>query len=185
MSERGDASITSNADLIAKSRFYTDPNFPNRKQAREAAERQTTYDPSQRLESRTGLQTLLLQCLQEQKIDVLFSPTATIPPRKLTSPREPPVAGRSAIGWSLIGQQGFPAVTVPAGFTTAVWDRERDDQNGSRLIGPVAAALPVGIDFLARPFQESLLIRVAAAYEAATRHRRPPPEFGPVPAAPE
>jgi Asp-tRNA(Asn)/Glu-tRNA(Gln) amidotransferase A subunit family amidase len=181
LSERDDAGITSNVDLIEKARFYTDPNFPNRKQARQAAERQTTYDPSQRLEIRSSLQTLLLQCLQEQKVDVLFSPTSTVPPRRMTNPREPVVAGRSAIGWSVIGQQGFPAVTVPAGFTTVVWDRERDGQNGTQLVGPVAAQLPVGVDFIAAPFNEALLIRVAAAFEAATRHRRPPPEFGPVP----
>jgi Asp-tRNA(Asn)/Glu-tRNA(Gln) amidotransferase A subunit family amidase len=137
------------------------------------------YDPSQRLELRAQLQTLLLQCMEDQKVDVLFSPTSTVPPRKLTNPREPPVAGRNAIGWSLIGQQGFPAVTVPAGFTTEVWDRERDGDT-TKLVGPVAAQLPVGVDFLARPFDEALLIRVASAYEAATRHRRPPPEFGPV-----
>ena len=181
LAQRGDANIGSNADLIERARFYTDPNFPNRKQAREAAERQTMYDPSQRLELRAGLQTLLLQCMQEQKVDAWFSPTSTVPPRKLTNPREPPAAGRTPIGWSVIGQQGFPAITVPAGFTTEVWDRERDGQNGTRLAGPVPAQLPVGVDFIAAPFNEALLIRIAAAYEAATRHRRPPPEFGPVP----
>jgi amidase len=180
LSDRGDASIGTNADLIAKARFYTDPNFPNRKQAREAAERQTMYDPSQRLELRNGLQTLLLQCMQEQKVDAWFSPMSTVPPRKLTNPREPPAAGRTPIGWSVIGQQGFPAITVPAGFTTEVWDRERDGQN-AKLVGPVPAQLPVGVDFLAAPFNEPLLIRIAAAYEAATRHRRPPSEFGAVP----
>jgi Asp-tRNA(Asn)/Glu-tRNA(Gln) amidotransferase A subunit family amidase len=181
LAERGDANIGTNVDLIEKARFYSDPNFPNRKQAREAAERQTMYDPSQRLELRAQLQTLLLQCMQEQRVDVLFSPTSTVPPRKLTNPREPAAAGRTAIGWSLIGQQGFPAITVPAGFTTEVWDRERDGQNGTRLVGPVAAQLPVGVDFIARPFDEALLIRVGSAYEAATKHRRSPPEFGPVP----
>ena len=30
--ERGDANIKSNADLIAKAKFYQDPNFPDRKQ---------------------------------------------------------------------------------------------------------------------------------------------------------
>jgi Asp-tRNA(Asn)/Glu-tRNA(Gln) amidotransferase A subunit family amidase len=102
---------------------------------------------------------------------------STVPPRKLTAPREPVSNGRSPIGWSLIGQQGFPAITVPAGFTTAVWDRVADS-NGARLTGPVSAALPVGVDFIARPFDEPLLFRIASAFEAATHHRRPPTEFG-------
>jgi Asp-tRNA(Asn)/Glu-tRNA(Gln) amidotransferase A subunit family amidase len=82
----------------------------------------------------------------------------------------------------MFGQQGFPVIDVPAGFTTAVWDRERVG-NGSetRLIGPIAAKLPVGVDFVARPFGEPLLFRIAAAYEAATKNRRPPEGFGPLP----
>src|SRR6516165_256126 len=39
LQERGDANIKSNADLIAKAKFYEDPNFPDRKQAREQTER--------------------------------------------------------------------------------------------------------------------------------------------------
>jgi amidase len=50
---------------------------------------------------------------------------------------------------------GFPAITVPAGFTTD--------------------GLPVGIEFMARPFAESLLFRLAYAYEQGTHHRSPPP----------
>jgi len=178
--ERGDSNIRSNADLIAKSRFYTDPNFPDRKQARERDEGATVLDTSVRLQGRFAMQTMLLQCMQEQRLDALVSPMSTVPPRKLTSPREPAVNGRTPIGWSLIGQQGFPAITVPAGFTTAVWDRVANGNNGARLVGPVAARLPVGVDFIALPFGEPLLFRIASAYETATRHRRPPPDFGPV-----
>jgi amidase len=50
-----------------------------------------------------------------------------------------------------------------------------------RLVGPVAAKLPVGVDFIARPFGESLLFRIAAAYEAATKNRQSPEGFGPLP----
>jgi len=39
----------------------------------------------------------------------------------------------------------------------------------------------VGIDFLGRPFGEPMLFRIASAYEAGTRHREPPPAFGPLP----
>jgi Asp-tRNA(Asn)/Glu-tRNA(Gln) amidotransferase A subunit family amidase len=181
--ERGDANIKSNADLISKARFYQDPNFPDRRQAREAAERTVVLDTSARLQTRFALQTMLLQCFEEQRLDALVSPMSTVPPRKMTTPREPAVNGRPAIGWSMIGQQGFPVITVPAGLTTEVWDRERDG-NTTRLVGPIQARLPVGVDFIARPFNESLLFRIASAYESATKHRLPPPEFGPLPGEP-
>jgi Asp-tRNA(Asn)/Glu-tRNA(Gln) amidotransferase A subunit family amidase len=168
--ERGDANIKTGADLISKARFYEDPNFPDRKQARQAAERATVLDTSARLQTRFALQNLLLQCMQQQRLDALVSPMSTVPPRKLTAPREPNANGRSPIGWSLIGQQGFPAITVPAGFTTEIWDRERDGSGGTRLVGPLKANLPVGVDFIARPFEEALLFRIASAYEGATRH---------------
>jgi Asp-tRNA(Asn)/Glu-tRNA(Gln) amidotransferase A subunit family amidase len=184
LQERGDANIKSGADLISKARFYEDPNFPDRKQARQAAERATGLDTSLRLQTRFAFQNLLLQCMEEQRLDALVSPMSTVPPRKLTAPREPNANGRSPIGWSFIGQQGFPAITVPAGFTTEVWDRVRDGNGGTRLVGPLKANLPVGVDFIARPFDEAMLFRIASAFEAATRHRKPPPDFGPVPGEP-
>ena len=35
-------------------------------------------------------------------------------------------------------------------------------------------------EFLARPFDEALLFEIASAYEAGTKHRRPPSGFGPL-----
>jgi amidase len=184
LQERGDANIKTNADLISKGRFYEDPNFPDRKQARQVAERATVLDTSVRLQTRFALQNLLLECMQEQRLDALVSPMSTVPPRKLTSPREPNLNGRAPIGWSLIGQQGFPVITVPAGFTTEIWDRVRDGNGATQMVGPLKANLPVGVDFIARPFGEAMLFRIASAFEAATRHRKPPPDFGPVPGEP-
>ena len=177
--ERGDANIRSNADLIAKATFYQDPNFPDRKQMRETTERQLTLDTSVRLQGRFAVQSIVLQCMQEQKLDALVAPTASIPPPKLNGPREPNVNGRSPVGWSLLGQQGFPVISVPAGFTTEVWDRVREG-TGTPLVGPIPARLPVGVDFVGRPFDEPLLFRIGSAYEAATRHRTPPRDFGPL-----
>jgi len=48
---------------------------------------------------------------------------------------------------------GYPSVTVPAGFVFG---------------------LPVGISFFGRAWSEATLIRLAYAFEQATRHRRPP-----------
>jgi Asp-tRNA(Asn)/Glu-tRNA(Gln) amidotransferase A subunit family amidase len=44
----------------------------------------------------------------------------------------------------------------------------------------VAAALPVGMDVMGRPFSEPIMLKVASAFEAATHHRMAPPDFGSV-----
>jgi Asp-tRNA(Asn)/Glu-tRNA(Gln) amidotransferase A subunit family amidase len=77
---------------------------------------------------------------------------------------------------------GFPAIVVPAGFTSVVYDRVPDpsDPQGSRLDGPKRDQLPVAMEFLARPFDEAVLLEIASAYEAGTKHRRPPKGFGPL-----
>ena len=77
---------------------------------------------------------------------------------------------------------GSRTIVVPAGFTKEVYDRAViRGADGSRrvgdLVGPTAVELPVSVDFLGRAFSEPVLIRIAAAYEQATRHRRPPKAF--------
>ena len=203
--ERGDAKIKSNADLIAYSSFHQDPTFPDRKRGRENVEKVMEYNMAERLLRRFAVQQIVLQCMAEQKLDALVYPTSNLPPTKLGAPGGPPINGRNGTGvWSFLGAQGFPVITVPAGFTTEVYDLIRDPtapqtpasawptgggggggerlegDDRTRLIGPVAARLPVGIDFVGRPFDEPLLLRIASAYEAATHHRLPPPAFGPL-----
>jgi len=75
---------------------------------------------------------------------------------------------------------GFPTIVVPAGFTREIYDRVADtkDPNGSILVGPIAKQLPVNMEFLGRPFDEANLFEIASAYEAGTKHRRPPKAFG-------
>ncbi|HWN50023.1 MAG TPA: amidase [Xanthobacteraceae bacterium] len=90
----------------------------------------------------------------------------------------------AASSWSvnLSPVSGFPAIVVPAGFTSVVYDRVPDtsDPNGSRLDGPKRDQIPVAMEFLARPFDEALLFEIASAYEAGTKHRVPPKGFGPL-----
>ena len=84
---------------------------------------------------------------------------------------------------NLSPETGFPAIVVPVGFTREVYDRVPDDNdpNGSRLEGPKQVQLPVGLEFLGRPFEEAKLIEIASAYEKIKRHRRPPLGFGRLP----
>lgn len=200
---RGDEKIKSNADLIAHSNFHQDPTFPDRKASRVSTESAMEYDMSERMLQRFALQQVLTQCMAEQKLDAIVYPTSNLPPTKLGSPGGPPVNGRSAGGvWTFIGGHGVPTITVPAGFTTEVYDLIRDPEapqtpesawgssggggnrlegdDRTRLVGPIAAAVPVGVDFAGLPFSEPMLLRIAAAYEAATGHRKPPADFGPL-----
>jgi amidase len=150
---------------------------------------------------RFAVQQMVLQCMTTMGLDALAYPTSNLPPPRLGAPAEPALNGRGN-SWSMLGREGFPAMTVPAGFTTHVYDRVRDPGTpivadggaggggadataaGTHVVGPTPARLPVGIDFVARPFDEPMLFLIASAYEAATKHRSPPPDFGPLPGEP-
>ncbi len=183
---RGDANIKSIQDLIEKSTFFAagaeGSGLQNKKATLETANKEWQLDIASRLQGRWALQQVALQCMTDMNLDALTYPTGNIPAPKLGAPNEPTVNGRQANAWTLLGQNGFPAITVPAGFTTEVYDRVVDAKapGGTRLVGPVAARLPVGIDFLGKPFAEQTLIKIASAYEAATHHREVPKGFGPV-----
>ncbi|MBS7526224.1 amidase [Fusibacter paucivorans] len=57
---------------------------------------------------------------------------------------------------------GFPAVTVPAGFSSP------------SLEAPIG--VPIGVEFLGRPYDEAELIAIAYAFEQLTHYRRAPQE---------
>ena len=194
--ERGDANIKAFSDLLTKANFNVDPAYPSRKPALETQQSATTYDMAERMLRRFAVQEIILQAFAEMELDAVVYPTSNIPPGKLGQPQEPAVNGRQSQGWVFLGQQGFPAITVPAGFTTEVYDRIVDPEAPagaavgeyggfnnnvpSKLVGPVPAVLPVGVDFLGVPFSEPKLLKIAGAYEHATKLRHAPPDFGPL-----
>ncbi|MBM4259849.1 MAG: amidase [Deltaproteobacteria bacterium] len=187
LKKRGDANIKDLTDLINKSRYYIDTfgrdtRFRDVKSVLQEANKPTTLDVRDRDANRAAIQQTVMQCMASLNLDAVTYPTGNVPAALIKAPVEPDVNGRSHQAWTMLGTMGFPAITVPAGFTTHVFDRVRDASTpgDTRLVGPVPAKLPVGIDFLAMPFSEPLLFRVASAYERATRHRMSPPEFGPL-----
>jgi Asp-tRNA(Asn)/Glu-tRNA(Gln) amidotransferase A subunit family amidase len=183
---RGDAKIKDLTDLINKSKYYTDDwedtRFRDVKGTLQNANKATALDMREYKFNRIGIQQTVMQCMASFGLDAVTYPTGNIPAGIIKAPIEPDVNNRSHQAWTLLGTMGFPAITVPAGFTTQVFDRVRDKAapGGTRLVGPVPAKLPVGIDFLGMPFGEPTLFKIASAYEAATHHRTPPPQFGPL-----
>lgn len=204
--ERGDANIKTLEDLINKANFYRDSGTTSAKKASlETQNKPMVLDSALRMQRRFAIQQMVLACMAELNLDAVVYPTGNIPSAKVGAPNEPTINGRGT-NWTTLGQQGFPVVCVPAGFTTHVYDRVRDPkapatpasarsgrggggdgEGGSAsqvptiLVGPIAAKLPVGVDFLGRPFSEPVLLKIAGAYEKATHHREPPAEFGPLP----
>ena len=193
---RDDPKIKTIKDLHEQAVFFKDERFGDRRAGLLRKDRDTEVDNAARVHLRYAVQYIVLNAMADLNLDVIVSPTNNIPAPKLGSPRVPVKNGRPLV-WSFIGAQGMPNMTVPAGFTTEVYDRVVDPDKPripvtgpnaepgetepqSKLVGPVPAKLPVGIDFLGRPFDEPTLLTVAAAYEAATKHRMPPPDFGPV-----
>jgi amidase len=65
-------------------------------------------------------------------------------------------------GASIAAKAGYPSVQVPAGFVSGAGGRETPDY-------------PFGITFTGRAWSEPTLLRLAYAFEQATRARRPPP----------
>src|SRR5262245_17511815 len=93
------------------------------------------------------LRAALVALMDDQNVLALVYPTLRRTAAKIGEPQ-------SGGNCSASAATGLPAITVPAGFA--------DD------------GMPVGVEFLGRPFSEVDLLRLAFAYEQATHHRRPP-----------
>ena len=118
----------------------------------------STNDPAylQLVLGREQLRQTVLAAMADQNLDALVYATfdgaiPKIPPDAITTTQDQNSPGNNR---RLSPVLGFPAITVPAGFT----------EDG----------VPVGVEFMARAFAEPVLFRMAYAYEQGTRHRRPP-----------
>jgi amidase len=98
----------------------------------------------------------MLAAMDSARIDAIIYPTWSNAPRKVGD-MQSPAGDNSQI---LSPQTGFPAITVPMGFTYN--------------------SLPAGLTFLGRLFSEPALIQYAYAYEQATKHRHAPEKFPPL-----
>jgi amidase len=115
--------------------------------ARLASKGRDSYEYKIALAKRAAIQQTILRLLEDQKLDALVYPTLR---------RKPALIGvaQGGSGCQLSASTGFPAISMPAGFT----------EDG----------LPVGVELLGRAFDDAKLVSFAYAYEQATHHRRAP-----------
>jgi len=103
--------------------------------------------------SRETFRQIFVDLMDQQKLDAILYPANHARPHTHEGGlerygSEPGTCEESAA-------TGLPQVTVPAGF--------------------IGGRYPVGISLLGRMWDDKRLLELAAAYERATRHRRPPP----------
>src|SRR5437868_9752297 len=96
-----------------------------------------------------SLQAQVIAILEEKKLDAIVYPHQ----KRLVVPIGESQVERNGF---LASITGFPAITVPAGFSSG--------------------GVPVGIELLGRPYAEPTLFKLAYAYEQGTRNRLPPPQ---------
>ncbi|WUI02562.1 amidase family protein [Spirillospora sp. NBC_00431] len=108
----------------------------------------------QRLARRLQAQRLLHELMQTHDLDALVYPAVSQQAAPIGQPQE----GLRVC--ALAANTGFPALTVPAGFTPD--------------------GMPVGVELLGRPFSEPTLLGLGFDYQQATRHRRPPASTPPL-----
>ena len=87
--------------------------------------------------------------LEQQRLDALVAPTGN-PPWTIDLVNGDHFLGGSSTPAAVAG---FPHITVPAGYVFG---------------------LPVGVSFVGAPFSEPTLVKLAYAYEQATKRRRSP-----------
>ncbi|MBP8274773.1 MAG: amidase, partial [Acidobacteria bacterium] len=100
----------------------------------------------------------ITKTMDDLKLEALVYPTWSQPPQLIGQTSQQ--AGDNSQTFS--PTSGFPAVTVPMGYT----------RNNT---------LPIGMSVLGRAWSEATLLRLTYAYEQATRHRRAPTTTPPLP----
>jgi amidase len=107
-------------------------------------------------EKKLAFRAALRAAMAANKIQALIYPTWSNAPRKVGDDKSP--AGDNS--QVLSPQSGFPAITVPMGYTHG--------------------ELPAGLTFLGDAFDEGTLIKFAYAFEQATKHRHAPAQYPPL-----
>jgi Asp-tRNA(Asn)/Glu-tRNA(Gln) amidotransferase A subunit family amidase len=185
LAARGDARITNWAAWAANAKFREDDsrvgaaNWVNFKD-------HEADGKSDRLARSYIARMALLKVMYENRIDVFVHPENTVPTPKIQGPN---VGTTSLDGITPFFQ--IPRIAVPAGVTDVVYEPQYalnpDKTDYIPVLAPgtpktkLAHPMPISITFFAGQGEEPTLIKVGTAYEAATHHRLPPPDFGPVP----
>lgn len=192
--DRGDERINNWKAWVANAKWEDDEQLAAAENAVGRQDLRGSDDQISYLKMQAVLRMVVLKTMYENGIDVFVNPEQTTPPYKLGGPGEPAINNRGAASCcqQFTALLGGPEIDVPAGFTQTVYEPQyalnADKTRYITVTGTVESRLPnpmpISLMIWAGPGSDSTVIKVGSAYEAATHHRKPPPNFGPLPGEP-
>jgi amidase len=179
--------------LNARSKFWGDDQRAAFKNWEEIADPRNPFGRRQGVNERIMLRELLrrvdMMVILENRLDALV---------RLHTPWAPGLIGgayqhdivSNLRPESLSGPNaGLSEVLIPAGYVTTVYDPVfKLSEDGTRYVSAPSdkptvipdPGLPFSLVFRVEPGKEDVQLKIASAYEAASKRRIPPPAFGPL-----
>ena len=184
--------LTDFAALNARSKFWGDD------QRAAFLNWDALSDPRNRLDGRQGvnerimlrelLRRIDMMVLLENKLDAFVRLHSPWVPGKIGHANQPRGGMHNITLESFYGPNaGLTEILIPAGYVDTAYDpvftlsadRKRYVPTATTTPTPLAApGLPFSLVFRSEPGKEDVTIRIASAYEAASRRRVAPPAFG-------
>jgi amidase len=181
------------AALNARSKFWGDDQRAAFKNWEEVADPRNKLGGRQGVDERIMLRELLrradMMVILENKLDALVRLHTPWPPGLIGHAYQYDIPSNLRPE-SLTGPNaGLTEVLIPAGYVTTVYDPVYTlNADKTRYVSKAShtpttipePGLPFSLVFRAEPGREDVLLKIASAYEAASKRRIPPPAFGPL-----
>jgi hypothetical protein len=185
------------AALNARSKFWGEDQRAAFKNWEEMDDMRNALGDRQGIDEHIMMRELLrrveMKVILENHLDAVVRLHYSLPPGKIgLAPQPEPrddIRGELRMG----PFAGVTEVLIPAGYVQTVYDpvfvlspdKKRyipTNTNTPTTLPP--PGLPFSLVFRAEPGKEDVILKIASAYEAASKRRIPPPQFGPVPGEP-
>ncbi|MGZ8263832.1 MAG: amidase family protein [Burkholderiales bacterium] len=176
--------------LNARSKFWGDDGRAAFRNWEEIKDPRNPLNGRQGVNERIMLRELLrrvdMMVILENRLDALVRLHTPLPPAKIGGPEVPGLIRRLRDESQYGPNAGLTEVLIPAGYVSVAYDPVFAlNEDKTKYVGVAsdkpteiaAPGLPFSLVFRAEPGKEDVLLRIASAYEAASKRRVPPPAF--------
>jgi hypothetical protein len=180
--------------LNARSKFWGDDQRAAFKNWEEVADPRNPHGQRQGVDERIMLRELLrridMMVIFENQLDALVRLHTPWSPGLIGGPPQYGIVSNLRPESFYGPNAGLTEVLIPAGYVTTVYDPIFSlSKDGTRYVSVASdtptsipePGLPFSLVFRAEPGKEDMLLKIASAYEAASKRRIAPPAFGPLP----